>query len=99
MKKNTKFIICALIVFSLTSIAFVPPVRVVIASSLDSDTLRERLLEFVDMWQLTNDRPQGEYMEDVIEFARDVKKHSTSSMAIDFTYEDTFNFTNYIVLT
>ncbi|MHA1907469.1 MAG: hypothetical protein ACW98Y_09265, partial [Candidatus Thorarchaeota archaeon] len=94
MKKNTKYFICLMIVFSLTSIAFVPPVRVALASSLDSDTLRERLLEFIDAWQLTNDRDLSDGMEEAWEQASDVKKHLPASMVVPFNWQHTFNFTN-----
>ena len=81
MKKNTKYLICIMVVFGITSTVMIPPVQVAIASTLDSETLRERLLEFIDAWQLTNDPDQGEYMDEVLEYAADVKKHLPAGMA------------------
>ncbi|MBN2230200.1 MAG: hypothetical protein JW779_11490, partial [Candidatus Thorarchaeota archaeon] len=94
MKKNTKYLICLMIVIGLTTIAFVPPVRIAVASALDSDTLRERLLEYIEAWQLTTERDMSEGMEDAYETGLDVKKHLPADMVVPFNWHHTFNFTN-----
>ncbi|MFW9907849.1 MAG: fibronectin type III domain-containing protein [Candidatus Thorarchaeota archaeon] len=94
MKKNTKHLICLLIVIGLTSVAFVPPVRLAIASSLDSDTLRARLLEFMDAWQLTTERDLSAGMDEAWELGSDIKKHLPADMAVPYDWRHTFNFTN-----
>jgi hypothetical protein len=84
-----------MIILGITSGIVVPPVQVAFATVFDSVELRERLLEFVDTWQsgLTKDTNQGEYMEEVWEYADYVKKHTTSSSST-WGIMNTFNFTN-----
>lgn len=94
MKKNTKYLICLLVVFGLTTIAFVPPIRVGIASSMDSDALRERLLEFIDVWQLTTERDMSVGMEEARGSGDDSTKHLLSAGDVPFNWKHTFNFTN-----
>ncbi len=92
MKKNTKYLVCLMIVFGITSGIMTPPGQLAIAAVFDSDALREHLLDFIDAWQLTTERDQGEYMNEVRAYADTVKKFSPSQAG--FNWHHTFNFTN-----
>jgi hypothetical protein len=95
MKKNMKTLFCVMTIFGITLGMIIPPAQVTFSAVFDSETLRERLLEFVDAWQLhpIDEVNQGEYMEEVWEYANHVKKYLPSSGA-PFGWQNTFNFTN-----
>jgi len=92
MKKKTKYLICILVILGITSGIMTPPGQHIAASVFDSDALREHLLDFVDAWQLTTERNQGEYMDEVYANIDAVKKFSPSQAGFDWRH--TFNFTN-----
>ncbi|MHA1930152.1 MAG: hypothetical protein ACTSV2_16395 [Candidatus Thorarchaeota archaeon] len=94
MKKNIKYLICLIAVFGLTTITFVPPVQIGMASSLDSEEILERLFEFIDAWQLTMEGDQSDGMEEAWNFGDDVTKHIPSAASVPFNWRHTFNFTN-----
>ncbi len=93
MKKVTKQLICLVVILGLTSGFLVPPTQHAISTVFDSETLQARLLEFVDAWQLTTDRNQGEYMEEAAETGLAIKK-AFDFAAVDFDYRHCFNFSN-----
>jgi hypothetical protein len=95
MKRNMKYLVCLMVIFGITFGILVPPAQLAFTTAFDSDNLRERLLEFVDTWQLqlTKESNQGEYMKEVWEHANHIKKHLPSSGA-PFGLLNTFNFTN-----
>lgn len=94
MRKNTRYLICLFVVVGITSGIMAPPEQHTIASVFDSDALREHLLDFIDAWQLTTERDQGEYMDIVREEAAAIKKQFAHADEFPFTYMNTFNFNN-----
>ena len=93
MKKVTKHLICLMVIIGLTSGIMTPQAQLTSDSVFDSNTLRDRLLDFIDGWQLTTERDQGELMEETIAFGKSVKKVFEYA-AVDFDWRHTFNFTN-----
>ncbi len=94
MKKNTKYIVCLAIVFGITWMAFMAPLPVSHPSSLDSEEIRARLLEFIDAWQLTTKRDMSVGMAEAWEKGHIKQKFLPADMVVPFDWRHTFNFTN-----
>ena len=94
LKKNTRYLICIFVILGITSGILTPPGQHIAASVYDSEALREHLLDFIDAWQLTTERDQGEYMDEVYANIDAVKEFYPS--AVGFDWRHTFNFTNNI---
>ncbi len=90
MKKNTRYLICILVILGITSGILTPPGQHIVSSVFDSDALREHLLDFVDAWQLTTERNQGEYMDEVYANIDTVKKFSPSQVGFDWIKDNHF---------
>ena len=62
MNKRTRYIVCFIVVFGMTSMMMTQQVSGPVSSTIDSDRLREHLLDYIDAWQLENSTDQGEFM-------------------------------------
>lgn len=91
MKKNTRYLACFIIVFGITSMMMTQQVNGPVASTIDSEMLREQLLDYVDLWMLERSTDQSQYMDLVREKAY---KLATPSDPVPFEPRNTFNFTN-----
>ncbi len=97
MKKNTKYLLTFLVVIGMTSALASPPVQVAIASVLDSTSVRDKLLEFIDEWTLQyqdNPEDQSAAMRAAWELGNDIKKHQPATLGVPFEWRNTFNFSN-----
>lgn len=95
MNKRTRYIVCFIVVFGMTSMMMTQQVSGPVSSTIDSDRLREHLLDYIDAWQLENSTDQGEFMNLVYEkaYQRGYELASPSD-PVPFEQRNTFNFTN-----
>ncbi len=94
MNKKTRTLLCLMAIFGISTLLVVTPPQVTAGSSIDADTLRTMLTEFIDAWQFALEKNESEVMKEVWNNALHMKKQFEVSGVEDFDYRDTFNFTN-----
>ena len=98
MEERTKRLATALIIIGISGMLAMPPVQLAIGESLDSTTLRDKLLQFVNDWVLEvsngSSVDQSAAMKAAWNLGSAIKSHQLSSMGVPFTWQNTFNFSN-----
>ncbi|MFW9768575.1 MAG: hypothetical protein ACFFF9_16045 [Candidatus Thorarchaeota archaeon] len=91
MKKNRRYLATIVVVFGITSMMMTLPVAAPMISPIDSDNLREQLMEQVDLWMFRRATDQSQYMDVVRQKGYEL---ASPSDPVPFEWRNTFNFTN-----
>jgi hypothetical protein len=91
MNKNTRILIGIILIVGITSMMMIQQVDAPSFTTIDSEVLREHLLDYIDAWQLENATDQSQYMNQVIEKGYQL---SSPSDPVPFEWRNTFNFSN-----
>lgn len=91
MRRNRRLLISLVVVLGITSMTLAQPGDATIATTFGSSALQERLLEYIDAWQLNPERynDQSQYMNEVRRIAM-----LSPEDPVPFEWRNTFNFTN-----